>query len=506
MDEITFKHFLQELKDSATTGDVQKLLVQASYFEEMTLAQQMEAGSIARLHVSPALFLRVYVVVLKNNVLARRNVVLRKLLKEAFLSDLALLREAIAIAPPSDKVAIEFITSCVGESNDSDLKHYLDEVITGVKNPLNHRVEDLEVLQKLKESGSDDSISSMLVDAGKDVGLDIVMITKLSQIHSEAAWKALTFFLGVHSSKVRGYAEAKLEEVGPSCANVLVEELDRAVSDPNPDKSIAIMTILNKVARQDTVKALRKVGRKMPNNVNMRVAFLDTIVRLDPDGSAPLLMEHVCDGVDDIAFSAAAHLDSHCNDRVVQGVQNALGSKLITLKRMVEVIVFSRAKNLAAKLSVDTAFFEELSRFCSLQGMEEYASFFGLAEPLVGTTAEIASVWAVDDSRMILRMYDRFAIEAGVVLKTFESGELLVNSMDSERPRLIFVDLNMPGMNGVGVAKKLNTKGWGDVPRVLVTTQEDSVLDEEIRNGLFNEIVLKPFTTNILTNVANRYL
>jgi len=505
MDEKTFAHFLQELRDSAQTGDVTKLLVQAGYFEEMTLVQQMEAGNLARQHVSAKLFLNVYRAVVEKNLLARRNPVLRKLLKEAFLADHLVLREAALMVPVSDSMAVAFMEACLSESGDPELIRLFAEKQMSNQTATENRVSELAQIQKMSDSGADESVASMMKNAGNDVGIDIVLITKLAAIKTAAAMKALTFFLGLPSSKVRGYAAVKCESLGNAIAEILILELADAVAHPNADKSITILTILKKVAGRENMRALRKVGRSMPNHVNMRVAFYETLVNIDPDGTAPLLVEQICDGVDDIAYSAASLLDSNCNEHVIQGVRNFIESSLVSLKRLVEIVVFSRAKNLASKLSADTAFFTELTRMCSLEGMEEYSAFFGLSErPEVAL--EQAPVWVVDDSKMILRMYDRFAMEYGIALKSFESGNLMIEAMAEPKPSLIFLDLNMPELNGVDVANKLNEKGWGDIPRVLVTTQEDAGADIEIQKGLFREIVLKPFTPDILTKVANRYL
>lgn len=515
MDDLSFKHFLQELIDSSTTGDIQKLLVQASYFEEMTLSQQMEAGNIAKLHISSKLFLGVYRAVLEKKLLARRNPVLRKLLKEAFLNDYSILREAIHAVSPTDNIAVQFIQSCIAESHDHELQELFTAHINGnsstkteTVSSTQNRDHDLEEIQNLVNSGDEKALTAILANAGKDVCFDIAVISKLSSLKSEFSWKILIHFLGLPSTKVRGYASIKLEEVGVPCADILVSELAIAVSKPIPDKAIAILVILKKVARREHLRALRKISRSMPDHINMRVALFETLVQLDPEGTAPLLVEHLCDDVDNIAYSAASLLDSCSSNNVIQGIENVIDSKLVTIKRLAEVIVFSKAKKLASRLCANTEFFNEFSRLCSLDGMIEYSRFFGLANISHSTpqSTSCSPIWAIDDSVVILRMYARFAVEAGVSISSFESGESAILALNEQRPKLIFVDLNMPGMSGIEFSAVLNEKGYGDIPRILVTTQEDTNKDAEITQGLFKEIVPKPFTPEILIKVINRYL
>jgi len=506
MDDLTFKHFLQELIDSATTGDVQKLLVQAGYFEEMSLSQQMEAGSAARTHISPTLFLNVYRLVIEKNILSRRNAVLRKILKDTFLSDHEILREAIAMVPVTDSVSIQFMESCLADSNNKELSDIFHAKLRHNSVETVQRTEDVAQIQNYCANGSDESVQRIMASAGNDIGLDILAITKLAPLHTEAAWRGIVQFLGMPSTKVRGFASAKLEEGGALCVDVLLDELANAVSNPYPDKAICILTVLKVIAKKDHVKQLRKISRHMPNHINMQVALLDTLVKLDPEGTAPLLVDHLCNGVDDISYFAASMLNAHSSDRIITGIQNMIESKIVSIARLVEVIVFSQADKLAASLSVDKAFFDELYRLCGMAGMGKYARIFGIPDSNSTESITNSSIWAIDDSRMILRMYDRFAVEAGVTLKTFESGETLKKSLNEPKPSLIFVDLNMPEMNGIEVAIMLRENGWGDIPCVLVTTQSDIKNGEQIQNGLFTEIVQKPFTPDMLTIVANKYL
>ncbi len=365
-------------------------------------------------------------------------------------------------------------------------------------------------IQTLGQCGDTGAISELVNMLGRDIGFDAIIINQLISINSAEAMRASVSLLGSTSSRLRHYVTVKLEGLGRNVAPVLIDELNDTLKEKNFDKAIAIIHVLKSVGEGADVRALRRILHRDYNHVNFKVALLETLVHLDPQTSAPMLIEQICDGVDDIAYSAISMLNDNLSPSVISGVQNVIAGKLISVVRIVELLVFSSATKFIEALHDNKEIMAELKRLCSLPGMESYAKRYGIEQHVDQESSETvskkASIWALDDSRMILRMYEHFAVDAGVEITTFESGAVLLDALKKDTPSLFFIDLNMPGTTGVEVAGKIRKTGADKVPLVLVTTQTDVEHDEDIRSGLFNDIVVKPFTTDTLIDITNKYL
>lgn len=92
-----------------------------------------------------------------------------------------------------------------------------------------------------------------------------------------------------------------------------------------------------------------------------------------------------------------------------------------------------------------------------------------------------------------------FRVEDGLAVFDY------LNDPASARPDLIFLDLNMPGMNGWQCLAKLkNTPGCENIP-VIVYTTSSHFRDFEIANDLnAHGLITKPSNPRILTRVLRR--
>ena len=102
-----------------------------------------------------------------------------------------------------------------------------------------------------------------------------------------------------------------------------------------------------------------------------------------------------------------------------------------------------------------------------------------------------------DDEANITNMAGAVLADAGYDVITAPNGIDAFEKAVLEKPDLIILDRNMPGMDGIEVCKKIrDTKGICSVPIVFLTGRED---EKEILEGLragAEDYITKPFNIN----------
>ena len=106
-------------------------------------------------------------------------------------------------------------------------------------------------------------------------------------------------------------------------------------------------------------------------------------------------------------------------------------------------------------------------------------------------------IMIVDDDEIVCRIAER------ILHKNYEtvsvcSGAAALEQATAEKPDLILMDLNMPGMDGYGVMEQLKQCSGFDIPVVFMTSEDD--IESEVK-GLemgARDYIRKPFKADIL--------
>ena len=102
-----------------------------------------------------------------------------------------------------------------------------------------------------------------------------------------------------------------------------------------------------------------------------------------------------------------------------------------------------------------------------------------------------------DDEANITNMAGTVLFDAGYDVITSSNGLDAFEKAVLEKPDLIILDRNMPGMDGIEVCKKIrDTKGISGTPIVFLTGRED---EKEILEGIragAEDYITKPFNIN----------
>ncbi len=83
-----------------------------------------------------------------------------------------------------------------------------------------------------------------------------------------------------------------------------------------------------------------------------------------------------------------------------------------------------------------------------------------------------ARVMVIDDEPGVAEVLRRLLVKEGYTVELFTGGEEALNAMPTVRPHLLLCDVNMPGMNGIEVCRRLKQDpAYRLTPVVMVTGQ-----------------------------------
>jgi FixJ family two-component response regulator len=106
-------------------------------------------------------------------------------------------------------------------------------------------------------------------------------------------------------------------------------------------------------------------------------------------------------------------------------------------------------------------------------------------------TGESNIVAIVDDDGDVRDVLDALLEQAGHAVRTFNSGEQLLNDAELADIACLVVDQRMPGMTGLDLLRTLDQSGR-TIPSLLITGAPDADLDEEARRLGAIEVFAKP--------------
>jgi signal transduction histidine kinase/CheY-like chemotaxis protein len=113
----------------------------------------------------------------------------------------------------------------------------------------------------------------------------------------------------------------------------------------------------------------------------------------------------------------------------------------------------------------------------------------------------------VDDSQVILDYFRVVARKLGVYCDTALSGEDALALVDRDNSyHIYFIDLQMPGMDGVQLSKKLKTLVTKGSEVIIMTANEWTTDAEETKNSGIDKCLSKPLFPPVIEGVIDEYL
>jgi DNA-binding response OmpR family regulator len=107
-------------------------------------------------------------------------------------------------------------------------------------------------------------------------------------------------------------------------------------------------------------------------------------------------------------------------------------------------------------------------------------------------------ILVVDDERDVRGLLSDFLTEEGYRVILATNGAEAIGLAELENPEVILLDINMPGIDGIEVCKKLKAQEKTQfIPIIIITAMEDSGFIAYLEGA--NDFVSKPFNLVELT-------
>jgi DNA-binding response OmpR family regulator len=109
----------------------------------------------------------------------------------------------------------------------------------------------------------------------------------------------------------------------------------------------------------------------------------------------------------------------------------------------------------------------------------------------------MAKILIVDDEEHIRYLYSEELSESGYEVITADSGYMLLEKIEKEKPNLIVLDIKMVGYNGLDLLQEIRNKFY-DLPVVLCTAYD--TFKKDMKSIAADFYVIKSFDLTELKN------
>ena len=115
-------------------------------------------------------------------------------------------------------------------------------------------------------------------------------------------------------------------------------------------------------------------------------------------------------------------------------------------------------------------------------------------------------ILVVDDSMVNVKLVRESLKMAGFTVIEANSGTEGLKKALKERPKAVFLDIQMADLNGVEVMKRLKgTPGFEDLPVIAITASVGGGARERLLAEGFDDYISKPVSLTELLDKARRY-
>lgn len=108
---------------------------------------------------------------------------------------------------------------------------------------------------------------------------------------------------------------------------------------------------------------------------------------------------------------------------------------------------------------------------------------------------------AVDDEKGIADLLYNFFHNRGFYVSVAHSGEEALKIVNSDRPDIIFLDINMKGMNGIEVLERVKRIDK-NIKVIMVTVHSEKEMIAKAKELGADEYITKPFMISYLEEVV----
>ncbi len=112
----------------------------------------------------------------------------------------------------------------------------------------------------------------------------------------------------------------------------------------------------------------------------------------------------------------------------------------------------------------------------------------------------------VDDERELRELMSNVLEDEGYRVVSFSHPVPVTHLQETEeRPHLFLIDIMLPDMNGIQLAERLASDGFGSTPMIAMSASRRCVNEAEA-SKLFHATLEKPFEIDELLDTVERYM
>ncbi|MBT3601835.1 MAG: response regulator [Candidatus Latescibacteria bacterium] len=375
----------------------------------------------------------------------------------------------------------------------------------------------IEAIDALANIGNFEAVDALAERLGSDRELDTLIFDRFSQIKTEHALEKLTGALGAPDAYGRNHAKALLTQVGRLAVPALIEKL--ACDDS--DVLIHTLNVLGLIGNTSAIRPIRNLLHNEPPDPNVRFAAYEALGLMPVEKGAYVLAAGLTELDGMVRVAAAKAIEKNLDKTLLLGLKNLTKSEDEDTARVVAALVDGPADDVLLHLIDEPNFFNMVVKYLSdgahpdtlvhiklllqrngrseqANRLEQFGEFDNRETGLL--------IYAVDDSRMILRLYKKALFELGYEVVPFEFPKTVCEKVQQNKPDLVFTDLNMPEMTGIELTSQIRKLyGVDELPVVMVTTQSEGTDLQEAKKAGISKIIHKPFDAEKLQQVIEQF-
>ena len=545
MSQINPKHLIDELKDNVLNEDKIKATLVLEHFFDVDTGTQKELLSILEQGAPEFSIPLLLGLIRKDPLLPEKLPEIKRVLSSRFMEAPALLMDYLVklltdttIHSPrlfieiAGKIRLKEATPIlINLLSKNQQPETLKSIITAlgqIANPMsvnaiseflysNDRALTIAAIKALGNIANQTAIQRLAEKLGQDPKIDILILDIFSQIQDNTCLQKLNETLASQHAHLRTYAKTKLVQSGSKAVPILTQNL---LHSDDPDMVIHTLNVLGEIGDEAAVEPIRKLLDTQPKNPNIRFAAYEALGMLPLNKSAYTLATGLTDPEEHVRIAALAAIDRNLNNLLIAGLKNMIRQKDAEAINIIRSIINAQAQNIFLHLIEVPEFQDFALRFLSRNTPPDIRNFFQklleehgykeLAEKLTPEQAteqpKIKAV-AVDDSKMILNIYKSTLFELGCEPILFIKPAEALKWLQTNKPDIIFTDLNMPEITGVElIARTRELYPKEQLPIIMVTTQNEMQDNEAAIKAGVNEIMFKPFSSDSLKQMLKKYV
>ena len=376
----------------------------------------------------------------------------------------------------------------------------------------------LTAIEALADMGTAEAARRLSERLGTDYEIDKRILQAFARIQDHFSLDMLNRQLLSQNANLRNFAIEALTKSGAKSIPFLVDNL----AQTNVDLLIHSLTILGNIGDDDAAGPIRKLLFNEPPDANVRFTAYEALGKLSVKQGAYVLTEGLVDSADQVRIAAARALEKNMDKTVLAGICNLLQDNDEAAEKISIAFLNAEASRIFERLIEHDVFRKKALTYLSQKAHPDIRAFFGKQLEKMGRADLIKQIYAeqkteqatarpliyaVDDSRMILKVYKSALHQSGYPMELFEFPESALESVKQERPALLITDLNMPVMNGIELTRavrKLFSKE--ELPVLMVTTQQDLADRQAAFEAGISGILYKPFDKESLEQEIEKLL